>query len=422
MDGIADRCQNRLPPENLRHTFGPNAGCPVATWHELKRCIGDIMDLSKYRKEFPVTRTLVYLNHAGVSPTSTRAGAAIAAWLESCVNRGILDEADWVETAEACRARYARLIGASPAEICFVRNTSHGLALAAEGLPWKPGDRVAVATEIEYPSNVYVWQHLRDRGVEIDTIPAPEGAVTPDAVESVLNPGTRLVAVSSAQYATGAVTDLAAIGGLCRDRGILFCVDGIQTVGALDIDVKQVGAHFLSADSHKWMLGMHGLGALYVSSEVIDRVRPVLVGWKSTTGAWNFDRALFELLPDARKFEEGSLPWALIIGFNAALELLEEIGIPTIERHVSALIQHLAGDLAEIGADVYPPPEMRHHILTFTHPDADGVALLERLTEQRFVISRRRGRIRISPHLYNTREEIDRLVEAVQEFLSGSHA
>jgi cysteine desulfurase/selenocysteine lyase len=378
------------------------------------------MNLSSYRKEFPVTETLVYLNHAGVSPTSTRARDAIAAWLESCVNRGILDEEDWVETAEACRARYARLVGASPEEICFVRNTSHGLALVAEGLPWKPGDRVAVATTLEYPSNVYVWQHLKDRGVLVDTIAADAGTVTPDAVETALNPDTRLVAVSSAQYATGAITDLAAIGALCRDRGILFCVDGIQTVGALDIDVKKVGAHFLSADSHKWLLGMHGLGALYVSSDVIDQVRPVLVGWKSTTDAWNFDRALFELLTDARKFEEGSLPWALIIGFHAALELLEEIGIPTIGQHIHGLIEHLAQNLTELGADVFPPPELRHHILTFTHPDADGAELLERLTGQSFVISRRRGRIRISPHLYNTMEEIDRLVAAIREYLNGT--
>lgn len=373
------------------------------------------MNLSDYRKEFPVTETLVYLNHAGVAPTSRRARDAVARWFEGCIYRGILEEEGWVNTAEQCRARIARLINASPSEICFVRNTSHGLALVAEGLSWTAGDRVAVATELEYPSNVYVWEHLSDRGVGVDTIAAPNGTVTVEAVEAALRPHTRLVAVSSAQYATGAVTDLAAIGALCKDRGLLFCVDGIQTVGALDIDVKAVGAHFLSADSHKWLLGMHGLGALYVSDEVVDEVRPVLVGWKSTTDAWNFDRAYFELLSSAAKFEEGSLPWALIVGFDAALGLLEEVGIPTIGRHINDLVEHLAGGLEHLGADVYPPPEVRHHILTFTHQGVDGDELLAELTEQNFVISRRRGRIRVSPHLYNTREEIDQLVAAVGE-------
>jgi selenocysteine lyase/cysteine desulfurase len=376
------------------------------------------MNLSEYRREFPVTETLVYMNHAGVSPTSTRARDAVAQWFDECVKRGILEEEGWIETAEECRARFGRLIGASPDEISFVRNTSHGLALAAEGLPWKLGDRVAVATEIEYPSNVYVWQHLADHGVDVDTIDAPDGAVTPEAVEAALTPKTRLVAVSSAQYATGAVTDLASIGSLCKSRGLIFCVDGIQTVGALDIDVKQVGAHFLSADSHKWLLGMHGLGAFYVSSEIVDQVRPVIVGWKSTTDAWNFDRALFQLLSDARKFEEGSLPWALIVGFHAALGMLEEIGIPRIGQHISELVEQLANGLTALGAEVYPPPAMRHHILTFTHSDADSGQLLEQLTERGFVISCRRGRIRVSPHLFNTSEEIDDLLAAVKECLN----
>ena len=378
------------------------------------------MNLSDYRKEFPVTETLIYMNHAGVSPTSIRAQRAVADWFEGCVKRGILEEEGWVETAEACRARFAGLIGAKTNEISFVRNTSHGLALAAEGLPWNEGDRVAVATELEYPSNVYVWQHIGDRGVQVDTIDASGGTVTAEAVEEALTPDTRLVAVSSAQYATGAVTDLAAIGALCKDRGLLFCVDGIQTVGALDIDVKTVGAHFLSADSHKWLLGMHGLGVLYVSEEIIDRVRPVIVGWKSTTDAWNFDRALFDLRSDAMKFEEGSLPWALIVGFHAALEILEEIGIPTIGEHIKSLVERLASGLEELGAEVFPPPEKRHHILTFIHPNADKVQLLEQLTERGFVISRRRGRIRVSPHLYNTEDEIDQLLKAVKECLASA--
>jgi cysteine desulfurase/selenocysteine lyase len=372
-------------------------------------------NFAEYRKEFPVCETLVYLNHAGVAPTSVRVRNAVTHWFDGHVARGILEEEGWEKTAEACRARFAGLIGASPDEIAFVRNTSNGLALVAEGLDWKQGDRVAVATELEYPSNVYPWQHLDDRGVEVDTVVATEGAVLPEAVEAAIKPKTRLVAVSSAQYATGAVTDLETIGAICRERGILFCVDGIQTLGALDIDVKKAGIHFLPADSHKWLLGMPGIGALYVSEEVVDRVRPVLVGWKSTTDGWNFDRAHFELLSDARKFEEGSQPYPLIAGFHAALEILEEVGIPVIGRRINALIDRLAEGLEAIGAEVFPPPEMRHHILTFTHPRVDGAQCLEKLTERRFVFSRRRGRLRVSPHFYNTEEEMDRFVSAVRE-------
>lgn len=375
------------------------------------------MDLSSYRGEFPVTEKLVYINHAGVAPTSLRVRDAVMHWFGQHITRGILEEEGWEETAERCRSRFAHLIGASPDEIAFVRNTSHGLGLVAEGLAWKPGDRVAVATEIEYPSNVYVWQHLRDRGVEVDAIAAQDGIVTPEAVEAAVTPQTRLVAVSSTQYATGAVTDLQTIGDFCKDRGLLFCVDGIQTVGAMGIDVKAIGAHFLSADSHKWLLGVPGIGALYVSKEIVDEVRPVLVGWKSTTDGWNFDRAFFDLLSDTRKFEEGSMPYALIAGFDAAIELLEEVGIPTVQDQISSLIEHLVRGLETFGAELSPPKQHRHHIVTFTIPNANTDELLNDLSELGIVLSKRRGRLRISPHFYNTEEEMDRVVTAVGRFL-----
>ncbi len=377
------------------------------------------MDLSSYRGEFPVTEDLVYLNHAGVAPTSLRVRDAVAGWFEQHITRGILGEEGWEETAERCRARFADIIGASPDEIAFVRNTSHGLALVAEGLSWNPGDRVAVATEIEYPSNVYVWQHLRDRGVEVDVIPTRDGEVKPEAVESTISSHTKLVSVSSAQYASGTLVDLARLGSICRENNLLFCVDGIQTVGAIEIDVKRIGAHFLSADSHKWLLGMPGIGALYVSEDIVDQVRPTLVGWKSTTDGWNFDRALFDLLQDSRKFEEGSMPYPLIAGFEAAIGLLQEVGISTIELHISQLIEHLATGLEQIGAKVYPERELRHHILTFTTTDDKDSELLEHLSGMGFVISMRRGRLRVSPHFYNTKSEMDRLLDAIRGFLSS---
>jgi selenocysteine lyase/cysteine desulfurase len=185
------------------------------------------------------------------------------------------------------------------------------------------------------------------------------------------------------------------------------------------MDVKKTGIHFLPADSHKWLLGMPGVGALFVDRDVIEQVRPVLVGWKSTTDAWNFDRAHFELLTDARKFEEGSPPYALIAGLNAAIGLLEEVGIPVVARRIEGLIDRLAEGLSQVGAEVGPLPEQRHHILTFTHPDCDGNELLHQLEEKGFVLSLRRGRLRVSPHFYNTEEEIDRLVAEVASVVSS---
>ena len=284
--------------------------------------------LARYRDEFPVSRTHIFLNHAGVAPTSTRAADAVRRFMDSLVRVGRPSFDDWEALATECRERFARLIGCGPGEVAFVRNTSHGLSLLASGLDWRPGDRVAAAVSVEYPSNAYPWMDLDRRGIAaLDVIPAgPDGTATVEAASRGMGPRTRVLAVSSAQYASGAVSDLPALGRLCRDRGVLFCVDGIQTVGALPVDVKEAGIHFLSADSHKWMLGIMGIGAVFVDRSVVGGIHPPLLGWRSTTDAFNFDRVHFELLGDAGRYEEGSLAYPLIAGFSAALELLEEAG------------------------------------------------------------------------------------------------
>lgn len=376
--------------------------------------------LRSFREEFPVSRTHVFLNHAGVSPTSTRVVDAVHAFMDSTARVGRPSFDDWEALADDCRERFARLIGCAPDEVAFVRNTSHGLSLPAAGLDWRPGDRVAAAVSVEYPSNAYPWMDLAERGVaELDVIPANEdGTVTMDAAARTLRPETRVLAVSSAQYATGAVTDLGGLGELCRDRGVLLCVDGIQTVGALPLDVKEAGIHFLSADSHKWMLGMMGIGAVFVDRSVVGRIHPPLVGWRSTTDNFNFDRVHYELLADAGRFEEGSLAYPLIAGFGAALELLEEAGIDRIASHVSALVADLADRLERLGCETAPDPGERRHILTFRHPEVAGELLEEGLADAGVVVSLRRGRIRVSPHLYNTIEEMEIVADAVRAVLS----
>jgi selenocysteine lyase/cysteine desulfurase len=243
---------------------------------------------------------------------------------------------------------------------------------------------------------------------------APDDAVRVEAVAAALTARTRLVAVSSAQYASGAVTDLAALGALCRERGVLLCVDGIQTLGALPIDVKAMGVHFLAADSHKWLLGMSGIGGLFVDAAVLERIRPVLVGWKSTIGAWDFDRARFALRPSARKLEEGSPAYGLIAGLDAAIGLLEEVGVPAIDRRVRALTARLAESLCRLGCDVGPAPGDRAHILTFLPPRGDPEGLARSFEEAKICVSFRRGRFRVSPHFYNTFDEVDVLVRHVQ--------
>ncbi len=376
--------------------------------------------VEQYRSEFPITSNWVYFNHAGVAPTSLRVCRAVNAWLEKAASHGEAF-AKWEESAQRCRQRFADLVGCLPREVAFVRNTSHGLGLVAEGLDWRSGDRIAVARDLEYPSNVHVWEHVaRSCGAEIDTIRPSGCAVTVEDVAKVLWPGkTRLVAVSSAQFGTGAVTDLFALGRLCRDQNVLLCVDGIQTVGALPTSVKEMGIHFLAADSHKWLLGMMGMGVLYVDESLTAQMRPALVGWKSMVNGWDFiTNHDYELLPHAGRFEEGSPTYAMIEGLSAALGLLQEVSVEAISRRLRVLAERLASGLEKLQCEVGPPLEHRHHILTFRKDSVSAEDLVVELKKRQIVVTAREGRVRVSPHFYNTEQEIDKLLEAVEEIAS----
>jgi cysteine desulfurase / selenocysteine lyase len=374
--------------------------------------------LDRYRALFPVCEQYAYLNNAAVSPPSLLAARAAAAWFDDAVRHGVVHGDAWNQRTEEVRGLSARLLGASPGEIAFVRSTSHGLGLVAEGLDWKPGDEVAVCAELEYPSNVYVWQHLHSKGVVVRPIEPVRGGVTVEAAARAIGPRTRLLSASSVQYATGHRTDLGALGKLCRERGVLFCVDGIQSVGASAIDVHRDHIDFLAADSHKWLLGINGIGFLYVGEAVIDRLRPVLVGWKSTADAWNFDRATFELRRDAAKLEEGSLAYTNLYAMGAAIELLLEVGLPAIEDRIAGLLERLERRLVAAGCDVSPGADERAGILTFA-PAAgrDPAVLAEKLAGASVCVSLRRARVRVSPHFYNNEQDIDALAEVVERNL-----
>jgi selenocysteine lyase/cysteine desulfurase len=377
-------------------------------------------ELAAYRQEFPVTRRQLYVNHAAVAPPSRRVRDAVHAWLADATENGLRHEPTWEEEAETARQRVAALLGAAPEEIAFVRSTGHGLSLVAGGLPWQAGERVAVATAVEYPSNIYAWESLRARGVEVVPLPAPRGTVDLEAAAPLLDERVRLVAVSSAQYGSGAVTDLDALGRLCAERGILLCVDGIQTLGALPVDVRRQNISFLAADSHKWLLGLCGIGVLYVAREQLERLQPLLVGWKSTVDCWNFDAPRLELRADAGRFEEGSPAYALIYGLGAAAGLLLEVGVERIAAHIEGLVRQLATGLAGAGFEVGPAPALRRHILTVRPPGGGGAgavaALGEHLAAAGVNASTRRGAVRLSPHFYNTPEEMERLVAVARSF------
>ncbi len=369
----------------------------------------------QYRSAFPACADRAYLDCAAVAPGSTRVRAAVNAWLDDHVAQGRTGSEHWWARVAEVRARIAGLVGASPEEIAFVRSTSHGLALVAEGIDWRSGDEVAVASTLEYPSNVYAWKHLADRGVGLREIRVTDGAVTPAAVDEAIGPRTRLVAVSSVQFASGHRTDVAAIGRLCRDRNVLFVVDAIQQAGAFPIDVKASGIHAMAACSHKWMLGLLGIGFLYVDRDLLPNLRPALVGWYSVEDPFAFDGARFDLRTDASRLEEAAPVFPMVYGLGAAVEMLLEAGVANTAAHIAGLLDHAAGALEAIGCDVSPAPEHRAGILMIKPRSANVDALAEACAERNIAVSVRRGRLRLSAHLYNDRDDIDALVELLRD-------
>jgi cysteine desulfurase/selenocysteine lyase len=371
---------------------------------------------TRARSWFPVTGELAYLNHAGVAPISTRVESALQRYAFEATRRGALRYARFYDAeVERVRERAALLLGARADEVAFVKNTTEGLGIVASGLDWRRGDQVVVC-DLEYPSNVYPWWHLRDRGVETLMLRTRGGYLSLDRLEEALqHPRTRLLSISSVEFGSGARNDLEGIGRLCRDRGVLFCVDAIQSLGCFPLDVERCGIDFLSADGHKWLLSVEGCGVFYCARRALDRITPRIVGWRSVTENWNFDAYHLRLQPGAGRFEEGTTNTPGIFGLGAAIDLLLEVGVEDVGRRVLALTDRLVRGLRERDARVLSPrTEGRASgIVSFTVPGEAPEETARRLVERGVFVVARRGGVRASPHFYNSEEEIDRLVGAL---------
>jgi selenocysteine lyase/cysteine desulfurase len=379
----------------------------------LLRCA--LVNWARTRSFFPVTAELVYLNHAGVAPVSTRVEEAVRRYLAEATRRGAFDYARAYDAEiERVRGRAALLLGADPAEVAFVKNTSEGLGLVAAGLDWRPGDQV-VTCDLEYPSNVYPWWSLADQGVETVMLRAEAGRLPLDRIADALQGGrARLLALSSVEFGSGMRHDLEALGRLCNDRGVLFCVDAIQSLGCLPLDVERCRIDFLAADGHKWLLSVEGCGVFYCARRALELVRPRVVGWRSVVDNTDFDTYHTELQPGAGRFEEGTPNTAGIFALGAAIDLLLEIGIEAIGRRVLELTDRLVAGLAERGAECLSPRGAEASgIVSFRLRDEPIERTVARLRARRVFVVGRRGGVRASPHFYNDEDEIDRLLAAL---------
>lgn len=362
------------------------------------------MSSAATRDLFPVTYNLTYLNHAAVGPLSVRASDAMERHARDQRDHGALHWREWYAEHAAVRESAARLIGARPSEIAIIKNTSEGLSFVAQGLRWHERDNV-VTTALEFPSNWTPWKRLERRGVECRVAELP----TVEHIEPLIDKRTRLVTVSSVAFHNGFTADLQAIGELCASRHVLFCVDAIQSLGVLPMDVRAAKIDFLAADGHKWMCGPEGAGVFYVAAERLDELEVVENGWTNVDRKGKFIDCGVEWLPDSRRFEAGSLNTNGIYGLRAAIDLLLEIGIEEVRDRAMRAATQLAEGLAGIG---WNAPLLGSPIVGATPPDGEkSIRWYHRKLEEQGVVSApREGLLRFSPHFYNDAEDVERCV------------
>jgi selenocysteine lyase/cysteine desulfurase len=322
----------------------------------------------------------------------------------------------WCRRVEEVRGFAGRLINADPPDIAFIKNTSEGIDIVAEGFPWKAGDNVVTAAE-EYPANIYPWMNLTSRGVETRLVETRDRKVHIDDLRSAIDGRTRIVSLSFVEYASGYRNDLDAIGSLCRERGIYLFVDAIQGLGIIPLDVRQTPVDFLASDGHKWLLGAEGAGIFYIRRELVPLLHPISVGWNSVVGARDFTRLDFQLKPHAGRWESGSLNVAGVNALGASLELILSIGVPAISERVLAIGDYFCEQVRRHGFDVYSSrlPSESSGIISVVVPGSLP-QLVSQCREKGIVVNKRAGRLRVSPHFYNSHEELDRLVDVMVDF------
>lgn len=370
------------------------------------------------RDQFPIAERYRYLNHALVAPLPRAAADAMADDARRCSQEASLAYHAREGRSEAVRRTAADLMGVAAEDVAFVKNTTEGLAFVAGGLDWRPGDRVIVPAG-EYPSTLFSWLALADRGVVVDRVePLGAGATLPvESFAAALETGggrVRVVALSWVQFGRGWRTDLAALARLCHDHGALLCADVIQGLGVLPCHLDDWGVDFAMADGHKWMLGPEGVGVFYVAPAHRHRLRVLEPGWASVIDR-DSDVPALDLVDSARRFEGGTANTTGIAGLGASLDLLTEAGIDRVWAWVDGLCDRLAAGVVGAGAQVlsHRSPAGRSAIVSVAVPGVDPATVVARLADAGVVARARAGGVRFGPHAWNDPSDIDAAVAVI---------
>ena len=391
------------------------------------------------RAEFPGTGRFTYMNVSARGLTPQCARSAVDILLDG-MQSGDTDKASMFDLIERTRKSYASLINAAADEIAFVKNVSEGLNAIIAAYPWKSGDNVVLCQDLEHPNNVYPWRNLQRRfGVEIRSVPPRDGFVPADELIAQIDENTRMATVSSVTFAPGFRTDMAPIGAACRERDILFLVDGVQSVGILDTDVEALCIDAMSVSTQKGLLGLYGMGFLYCRAEWAERLRPAYLARFGVDlgGSGAHEASLgdgdYALMPAARRFDLGNYNYVGVAAADASLGLMHELGAQAIEEHTVGLAYDFARGMLELGLPVCggePGPHLGSIVPVGSigegqHDSTDDPAmsdLHDHLAENGVQLSIRRGILRFSLHFYNNSDDVDRVLDLTRNWRGHNRA
>ncbi len=375
------------------------------------------MDTSNLASDFALDPGLIYFNHAAVGPWPRRTVATVQSFAEENGRQGSKNYGGWLGVEQRLRERLARLIQApDPEDVALTKNTSEALSMIAHGLDWRAGDNL-VSIAQEFPSNRLVWESLAPLGVELRLLDLTRSSDPEGDLVALCDGRTRLLTVSSVQYARGLRLDLEALGAACAARGLLFCVDAIQSLGVVPFDVEACRADFVVGDGHKWLLGPEGVALFYSRPEARDRLALREYGWHMVEAVGDFDRIDWTPARSARRFECGSPNLLGIHALESSISLIEEWGVPAIFQRVSDNLSLLMELVDREGLVLLSPraPARRAGILTFEVPGCSQEAIHQALRARGVICAVRGGGVRFSPHFHNGPEQCGAAMEILRE-------
>jgi selenocysteine lyase/cysteine desulfurase len=364
------------------------------------------------RHRFPIFQQQVYINSCSQGALSDAVRAAYERYLEDWDEKGAPWDY-WVERQEAARAAFAGLVNAEPDEIAVTTSLSAGVSALASGLRFARRSKV-VLTDWEFPTIGQIWHAQESRGARVVHVPAAaDGTIPLEQFERVLDDDTLLVSITHVCYRNGAMVDVPAVVELAHERGALVLLDAYQAIGSLPVDVKELGVDFLGAGVLKYLLGSAGLGFFYCRRDLVERVWPTQTGWFADENIFAMDHRDYSPAHTAARFQSGTPPVPAIYAGIAGIELMQEIGIAATREHVNKLNEHFSDGLDELGATLATPRDLHGALMCVK--STDSKALVAALDGEGIVTSERDGNLRVSAHCYNTVEDVDAVLAALQK-------